>query len=391
MTHSLDHECPARVREAARRSRREKRGTALTISNPKRFGAVASLAVAALALTACGQAPAPASTSGAPAGAEDFTACMVSDQGGFDDKSFNELSHDGLVEAESTLGIKILEAESKSADDFEPNIDAMVSQGCNIIIPVGFMLADATEAAAKANPEIDFAIVDYDAITAENVLGLNYDTAQAAFLAGYAAAGSSKTGVVATYGGANIPTVTIFMDGFANGVKYYNEQKGKDVKVLGWDVANPGAGSFVGDFENQTAAQQITEGFLAQNADIILPVGGPLYQGGAEAIKASGKEAFIIGVDSDLAARDAEYADIVMTSITKSMDKSVLEAITQSVNGEFAGGTYTGTLENDGVGLAEFGAFESRLPAGMTEELDQIREDIISGKITDLSPSSPKA
>lgn len=382
-----------RAKGPARRGCREERGTALTISTTRRLGAVASLAVAALALSACAQAPAAStgpSADGA-ASASDFTACMISDQGGFDDKSFNELSHDGLVQAEADLGIKTLEAESKSPDDFEPNISAMVAQGCNIIIPVGFMLADATEAAATANPDIDFAIVDYDAIKSDNVLGLNYDTAQAAFLAGYAAAGSTKTGTVATYGGANIPTVTIFMDGFANGVKYYNEKKGKDVKVLGWDVANPSAGSFVGDFENQTAAQQITEGFLAQNADIILPVGGPLYQGGAEAIKASGKQAYIIGVDSDLAARDANYASIVMTSITKAMDKSVVEAITQSVNGEFAGGTYTGTLENDGVGLADFGAFEANLPDGMTEELDQIRADIIAGKITDISPSSPKA
>ncbi|CAG7844757.1 Membrane lipoprotein TmpC [Pseudoclavibacter triregionum] len=365
----------------------------MAFSNPKRFGAVAALALTALTLTACGQAPAPAgSTAGATgaADAKDFTACMVSDQGGFDDKSFNQLSHDGLVEAETTLGITTLEAESKSPDDFEPNITAMVQAGCDIIVPVGFMLADATQAAATANPDVDFAIVDVDYLKGDNVLGLNYDTAQAAFLAGYAAAASSKTGVVATYGGAQIPSVTIFMDGFANGVKKYNEAKGKNVQVLGWDVAAQ-TGSFVGDFENQTQANQITQGFLAQNADIILPVGGPLYQGGAEAIKASGKEAFIIGVDSDLAARDTKYADIIMTSITKSMDKSVLEAITESFEGTFKGGTYTGTLENDGVGLAPFGAFEPRLPAGTLDEIEALKADIIAGKITDLSPSSPKA
>lgn len=360
----------------------------MAFTNSKRIGAVATVALASLALSACGQAP-EAAQPGA-AGASDFTACMVSDQGGFDDKSFNQLSHDGLLQAQEQLGIKTLEAESKSPDDFEPNMTAMVQQGCNVIIPVGFMLADSTEAAAAANPNIDFAIVDYDAIKADNVLGLNYDAAQAAFLAGYAAAGASKTGTVATYGGAAIPTVTIFMDGFAKGVEHYNKEKGKDVKVLGWDVEAQ-TGQFVGDFENQTVAQQITEGFLSQKADIILPVGGPLYQGGAEAIKASGQEAYIIGVDSDLAARETQYKDIIMTSITKSMDKSVLEAIKMSVDGSFKGGTYTGTLENEGVGLASFGAFESKLPAGMTDELAQLKADIISGKIKDISPSSPKA
>ncbi len=356
----------------------------------RRSGVFAALAATSLVLTGCGDAPDPQQNGGGDGAAADFTACMVSDEGGFDDKSFNELSHDGLEKARDELGITIREAESTSPDQFEPNLTAMVQQGCNIIIPVGFMLADATEAAAKANPDVDFAIVDYDQIQAENVLGLNYDTAQAAYLAGYAAAAASKTGVVATYGGAQIPSVTIFMDGFVNGVKKYNEAKGKDVKVLGWDVTAQ-SGSFVGNFSDQNQARQITEGFLSQKADVIMPVGGPLYQGGAEAIKSSNQEAYIIGVDSDLAAREQQYKDIIMTSVTKSMDLSVVEAIKQSKDGSFKGGTYTGTLANNGVGLASFGEFEKNLPEGTVQEIESLRQEIIDGKIKDLSPASPKA
>jgi len=362
----------------------------VSIFTKTRLAAVGTLGIAALALSACAAAPeTPASTTGSGPAASDYLACMVSDEGGFDDKSFNELAYQGLVQAKEQLGVQTKQAESKSPDEYQSNIDTMVQQGCNIIIPVGFKLADATKAAAAANQETDFAIVDVSGIETSNLLTLNYDTAQAAFLAGYAAAAYSKTGVVGTYGGASIPSVTIFMDGFANGVKHYNEAKGKNVQVLGWDVASQ-TGSFVGDFTNQVAAQQITAGFLSQNADVVLPVGGPLYQGGAEAIKAAGSSAVILGVDSDLAKADPKYADMILVSIMKGLDVSVLEAIKEGQSGAFKGGTYVGTLENKGVSLSGFGAFESQLPAGTTQELEQLKADVIAGKYPTLSPSSPK-
>ena len=357
---------------------------------PRLAAGMALVGISALTLAGCAAAPEAGAGGSAAPGASDFTACMVSDEGGFDDKSFNQLAHDGLVKAKSELGIKTLEAESKTPDDYTPNLQSMVDQGCNIIIPVGFKLADATEAAATANPETNFAIVDVDYLKSTNILQLNYDTAQAAFMAGYAAAGYSKSGTVATYGGANIPTVTIFMDGFAKGVEYHNQQKGTSVKVLGWNPA-AAAGEFVGNFTDQVRAQQITEGFLSQGADVILPVGGPLYQGGAEAVRAAGNQAVILGVDSDLAKADAKYADIILVSIMKGLDVTVFDSIKQAVDGQFAGGVYTGTLKNEGVGLSGFGSFESKLPAGMTAELDQIKADIIAGKITGISQFSPKA
>ncbi|MFD2674616.1 BMP family lipoprotein [Gulosibacter bifidus] len=360
------------------------------ISNKKWLGLVSLAAISSLTLSGCGAAPGEPGASG-NANASDFTACMVSDEGGFDDRSFNQLSHEGLTKAEETLGIQTKEAESSSPDDFAPNLNAMVEQGCNIIIPVGFMLADATQEVANANPDTKFAIVDVDYLEGDNLLQLNYDTAQAAYLAGYAAAGQSKSGTVATYGGQKIPSVTIFMDGFALGVQKYNEEKGKDVKVIGWDVESQN-GDFVGDFTNQTKAKQITEGFLAKGADVIMPVGGPLYQGAAEAIRADGNSALLVGVDSDLVKKEEKYKDIIFVSVLKGLDVTVFDAIETAVNDEFKGGTvYTGTLENEGVGLSGFGEFESKLPEGMKEELDALKQDIIDGKIKVESPSSPKA
>lgn len=361
------------------------------MSRKKAVGALSVASISMLALAACGAPPEDGgSTSAAGSDNSDFLACMVSDEGGFDDRSFNQLAHEGLDMAVEQLGVSTSEAQSSSPDDFQPNLAAMVDQGCDLIIPVGFMLADATQAAADANPDTSFAIVDVDYLSADNLLQLNYDTAQAAFLAGYAAAGQSETGKVATYGGSQIPSVTIFMDGFVDGVNYYNEQKGADVEVLGWDVEGQN-GEFVGNFTDNTKARQITEGFLAQGADIILPVGGPLYQGAAEAIRADGDNALLLGVDSDLRAKEPDYADIIFVSIEKGLDVTVFDAIKSAVEGNFAGGTtYTGTLENEGVGISDFGDFESQLPDGMLDELDTIREGIIDGSITVESPSSPK-
>lgn len=361
------------------------------MSRKKAVGALSVASISMLALAACGAPPEDGgSTSAAGADNSDFLACMVSDEGGFDDRSFNQLAHEGLEMAVDQLGVSTSEVQSSSPDDFQPNLAAMVDQGCDLIIPVGFMLADATQAAADANPDTSFAIVDVDYLSADNLLQLNYDTAQAAFLAGYAAAGQSETGKVATYGGSQIPSVTIFMDGFVDGVNYYNEQKGADVEVLGWDVEGQN-GEFVGNFTDNTKARQITEGFLAQGADIILPVGGPLYQGAAEAIRADGDNALLLGVDSDLRAKEPDYADIIFVSIEKGLDVTVFDAIKSAVEGNFAGGTtYTGTLENEGVGISDFGDFESQLPDGMLDELDTIREGIIDGSITVESPSSPK-
>nr|WP_019618139.1 BMP family ABC transporter substrate-binding protein [Gulosibacter faecalis] len=361
------------------------------MSRKKVFGALSVASISMLALAACGEPPAETgATGGAGGDNSDFLACMVSDEGGFDDRSFNQLAHDGLVQAAEELGVETAEAQSSSPDDFQPNLDAMVQKGCDIIVPVGFMLADATQAAADANPDTHFAIVDVDYLDAPNLLQMNYDTAQAAFLAGYASAGQSESGKVATFGGSQIPSVTIFMDGFADGVEYYNEQKDADVEVIGWDVDSQN-GEFVGNFTDQTKANQITEGFLAQGADVILPVGGPLYQGAAEAIRADGDNAVLLGVDSDLRAAEPDYADIIFVSIEKGLDVTVFEAIESAVNGEFeGGGVYTGTLENGGVGISDFGDFESQLPEGMTDELEEIKQGIIDGSIEVESPSSPK-
>src|SRR5215510_5559123 len=196
----------------------------------------AIVGVLTLAVAACGSKPSTDTNAGGNNANKDFKACMVSDSGGFDDKSFNQTSYKGLQDAVKERGLTEVKAESKSDNDYTTNMTAMVNAKCNVIVAVGFKLEDATEAAAKANPNIKFAIVDSaPKAPIANLKPLLFNTAQSSFQAGYLAAAMTQSGKVGTFGGLQIPTVTIFMDGFAQGVRYYNQQKGKNVTVLGWD------------------------------------------------------------------------------------------------------------------------------------------------------------
>ena len=317
----------------------------------------------------------------------DFMACQVTDTGGVDDRSFNQTVNEGMKRAEEELGVQTQVLESQTANDYQPNIDTFLQQGCDLIITVGFLLGDATQAAAEANPDQKFAIVDFDFfdvdkgkdISFDNVKELTFATDQAAFLAGYLAAGMSQSGKLGTYGGLNIPTVTIFMNGFEAGMNYYNEQKSGNVELLGWD-SQAQEGTFTGDFEDQDKGRQVTESFLDEGADIILPVAGPVGLGTAAAVQDAGN-ASIVWVDTDGCVSAEEYCDLFLTSIQKNMDVAVFDLIQQALNDEFEGGLYTGTLENDGVGIAPYHEFDAEVPDELKTEVDDIRQGIIDGSV----------
>ena len=282
--------------------------------------------------------------------------------------------------------------ESQQQTDYEKNMSQFLQEGCDLIIPVGFLLATTTAKAAIDNPDRNFAIVDYSYpdcwpgaevgkdcgsdTEIPNVLGLTFATDEAGFLAGYLAASQSKTGKVGTWGGIQIPTVTIFMDGFLAGVNYYNQQKGTNVEVLGWDGET---GLFTGDFEDTNKGKATSESLADEGADIIMPVAGPAGLGAGAAAKERGL--LIIGVDADWYNTAPEYQDIELTSVLKNMDVTVKEATKAVIDGKFAGGTLVGTLANGGVGLAPFHNLDSQVSDEVKSELEAIKQGIIDGNI----------
>lgn len=361
----------------------------------KSIYATALVATAALTLAACGSAPEDDNGDGNGddtdqangEGAEEveFQACLVSDQGGWDDQSFNQSAKEGLEDAVADLGVQESDAESQDPSDFAPNVDALVQENCELIIGVGFLLEEALHSAADENPDINFGLVD--AVFEEEIDNgkpLVFNTAEASYLAGYLAAGMTESGTVATFGGMQIPSVAIFMDGFADGVDKYNEDNDDDVTLLGWDKEDQD-GAFSGDFENQAQGQALTEQFISQGADIIMPVAGPVGLGAAAAAQEA-DDVSIIGVDSDW-VESTEYGDIVLTSVVKEIGAAVFDTIDEASQDNFTAEAYIGTLENGGVSLADYASLD--VPDDLAAEVDALEEGIISGEITVETTNAP--
>ena len=334
-------------------------------------------------------------TTGAVAG-EAIKTCLVTDLAGVDDRSFNASAWQGVQDA-IDAGYATEDSfylESTDATDWQPNIDQMVSQGCEHIVTVGFALGEVTAINAQAYPDITWTMIDNVLTDAEfaplalpNVRELVYQTDQAAFAAGYLAAGVSQTGVLCTYGGANFPTVSIFMDGFTRGAAHYNEVKGTDVTVLGWDV-EAADGLFTGSFTDMDLARSTAESLFQEDCDIILPVGGAINLPAGDAITDLGLDAALIGVDSDAYfAMDEQYQPLWLTTVLKAIAPLVTQSVQEHQEGTWTAGAFVGNLSNDAVGLAEYHDWDSRVSDELRAEVDQLLQDIKDGVIkADYTP-----
>jgi basic membrane protein A len=319
---------------------------------------------------------------------------MVLDTGGVDDKSFNQSSWAGMqAAAKANPNVKISYVPSNSGNDYTPNLKAEVKKGCGTVIAVGGLMGDNVKAVAAANPKTHFAEVDYPS-SGPNVYGIQFNTAQGAFLGGYLAAAYSKTGKVATWGGLPIPPVTIYMDGFWEGVQYYNQKNNKNVQVLGWNEKNQKGGTFVNGnnpFTDLNKGKSISQTFIQQGADVIFPVAGGSGLGAGAAAQATNGRASVIWVDTDGCVSAATYCKYFLTSVTKGLTSSVQTYASQVASGTFPTGSYIGTLSNGGTGLAPFHNFDSKVSSDIKNQLQQVEAGIKDGSIKITSPSQPKA
>jgi basic membrane protein A len=394
---------------AEKRPTRRPRGRDEGLISVRTRAAVAGVAALALALSGCGSkaksggstagtssasgaTSASGSSSTASGGA--LNACMVLDTGGIDDHSFNETSYAGMkAAAAANPNIKISYIPSNSGNDYTPNLNTEVGKKCDPIIAVGGLMAANVKTAATANPNVHFAEVDNPS-EASNMYGMQFNTAQGAFLGGMLAAGMSKSGVVGTWGGAKIGPVTIYMDGFWEGVQYYNAQNHKNVRVLGWNEKNQSGGTFVpgnNPFGDPNDGKSISQSMINQGADVLFPVAGGSGLGAGAAAAASGGRVSVIWVDTDGCISAAQYCKFFLTSVTKGLSQAVQAYLDQAAKGAYPTGSYIGTLANNGTGLAPYHDFQSKVPASLTAQINQAKADIISGKIKITSPSQPKA
>lgn len=346
---------------------------------------IALASAATVVLAGCAAAPTDNATSVPKV---DYLACGVSDEGSWQDKSFNQSVYEGLTKAEKELGVSIAAAESKTPDDFAPNLQSMIDQNCNLIIAVGFNLVDAVNTAAEANPDFNFVTVDGWTNGATNLKPINYAMNQSSYLAGYLAAAQSTTKVVGTYGGMQIPAVTDFMTGFYNGAMAWGVDNATAVKVVGWNPSTE-KGDFIGDFTpNSGTSKTIAAGQIQKGADVIFPVGGDQFGAVSEAITEAGVDGRMIGVDKDIAATSPEYAKWMLTSTEKRMTNAVFDIIKGIAIDKqaFTGDVYLGTLANGGTALSPITNYTgAQAQADVEAKLKELE-----GKINDGSLDATK-
>jgi basic membrane protein A and related proteins len=348
-----------------------------------------------------------------------FLACEVTDTGGINDRSFNASAFQGLKAAVAVdHNIKPKFLSSSSTSDYTPNINDFLSEKCGIIVTVGYDMAAATQSAAKANPKVPFAIVDCPGGTAQecpgfstsektlpNIDNLAYETNQDAFLGGYLAAATAKKnsiapgGAVGEFGGQNIPTVTIYMDGWVAGVRYYDQRNHKSVKVYGWYPTSKGRtadnysgnGLFTNNFTDDGLGKTDTQSLIGEGASVIFSVAGGVGLGAVAAIQSADSSSpgsvSMEWVDTDGCVSDPSGCKYFITSVEKGIVPSVETAVLAAARGTFKGGFYTGNLGNDGVALAPYHDFASKIPASLTSQLNTIKAGIESGKIS-VNPCS---
>ena len=354
--------------------------------------------VAALALAACGSSnsssssaaaggggstssSAPAATSSSSSAAtssasssgsvnpSNFKVGVVTDIGGLNDHGFNHLAYEGLLRAEQQLHIKGRVLTSSSGADYTPNLTTLAQQGYNLVVPVGFLMADATDAVAKQFPNVKFAMVDSDA-TAEkgdpkNIEGLLFEEQQAGYLAGYLAGLYAKEHgykVISSVGGQKIPPVDHYIAGYQAGA----QKSDPGIKTLN---------GYSQDFVDQSKCKQIALNQIQQGSKVVFQVAGACGLGALSAAQQQGVQG--IGVDAD----QAYLGSYILTSAEKKVDVAVFNAIKDLLAGKFApGANVTNNIANGGIGYGKIG------PAGLkfAPEIAKIYGQIKSGQIANI-------
>ncbi len=308
------------------------------------------------ALCACGQSAAPAASAKVKIG-------MVTDVGGVNDKSFNQTSWEGLqalAEEDSRFEVNYL--ESKTDADYQTNINTFIDEEYDLIICVGYMLADATRDAAEANPDQKFAIID-DATCADlpNVACLMFAQEQASYLVGLVAGSVTESKTVGYVQGMVFPSMNLFGVGFISGVL----EVCPDATVLQYNANN------FGDIAGGTTA---AKDMITKGADVIYHAAGGTGMGVIEACNEEG--IWAIGVDTD---QSILAPDHVITSAMKRVDVASQDISKAVADGKFISGVHLYDLSNGGVDLAPT---RDHIPADVLAVVEQAKADIIAGKVT---------
>lgn len=331
--------------------------------NSKRIASVLALLLVVTMLAACAVPVTPAAAPAESAPAEEAAAeapaikiGLVTDTGGIDDRSFNQSAWEGVKAAAETLGLgedDINYIQSNSPEDYADNLQQFLDADFNVIVTVGFALAEATVAAANENPDVFFIGVDQSQTdTIANLAGLVFHEDRAGYLGGILAGYMSQTGKIASVLGAEIPPVVAFATGFENGAKSVNP----DIEVS--TTYYPG--DFGNAFNDPEWGSNTAKQALELGADFIFGAGGNTGNGaitGVAAAEGAGTTLFCLGVDQDQWDTVPAAQPCLISSAMKLITPGLAELIEEYAAGNMISGNFYGT-----TGLASFHDFEDIVP-----------------------------
>jgi basic membrane protein A len=332
-----------------------------------------TLALGAFGLAACGSSndsgngggSSSSAASSAPQGKK-IKVGLVTDIGGLNDRSFNQLANQGLQNAVKQLGVDGRVLISKQNSDYIPNLTTLATQKYDLIIGNGFLMADAVEAAAKKFPQQKFAIIDYSPTLMKskpkNVVGLPFKEQEAGYLVGYLTALYAKDngGSLGSVGGQQIPPVDHYIAGYQAGAK----KADPSIKTLN---------GYSQSFTDQAKCKEIALDQIAKGAKVVFQVAGSCGLGAIDAAKEKGVQA--IGVDAD----QSYLGPQVITSALKKVDVAVFDAIKSVQDNTYKGGTDSvSDLNNNGVGIGKISAAGQKY----ADKIPTIEQQIKDGTIT---------
>ncbi len=315
-----------------------------------------------------------------------LTGCELTSNRPLNDRAFNQAVYDGLTDASTKWGISVKDKVSASPAAWMRYMRYFIRQRCGLIVTVGSVFESQVVGTAHANPGLRFASTDASNVRpTSNLLSIVFKPNQAAFLAGYLAAGLTKTHKVGTFGGIPLRTVTPFMDGFAAGVLYYNREHGTKVRLLGWNPKTQ-KGTFVstdpsdfGAFADTRAAGELTAQLVSSGADVIFAVDGPAGEVGSCYVAQRRHNVLLIGVDTDQHYSTPDCEARWVTSVLKVYRRMVYLAMGQVFHHRFKGGLLEGTLKNGGVDIAPF---YGSVPKRLRNELGGVKNAIVKRSIS---------
>ena len=308
---------------------------------------------------------------------EDFNVGLVTDIGRIDDGTFNQFANDGMEAAAECLGFETDVIETSSQADYTTNLETILEGEPEVVVTVGFLLAEATLATAEANPDVQFIGIDqFQPEFPDNYVGVLFREDQGGFLAGATAALLSESGTIGVVGGEEtVPPVVRFVNGYETGAQSINP----DINVLSVYID-----SFIDPAQGASAAEQ----FLGEGADVIFGAGGQTGSGGVQAAAEAG--AWGIGVDQDeyfttFGGGSSPGADRLATSAIKRVDLGTFVQIGDALTGDFAGGIFTLDAANGGITYADF--HDADIPEDVAAQIEEVRAGLADGSIeTGIDP-----